>query len=152
GAVDHVADRDLVGVPLLAVAPVLRRDLEALEAGRLALLEAAELLLLGHREPELADDEAVARQVLLEVVDLRVGAHPVGLAGEALEALEEDAAVQGAVEEGEAAAPRHVAPEAPEVGLGALLLGGRGDGDDGVEARVERRGDAADGAALPRRV
>src|SRR3954449_4215040 len=44
GPVDHVVDRVLVLVPLLAVAPVLGRDLEPLELDLLALLEAAELL------------------------------------------------------------------------------------------------------------
>ena len=43
---------------------------------------------------------------------------------------------------------RDMPPEAPQVGLRALLLGGRGDRDDVVVARVERAGDAADGAAL----
>ena len=43
---------------------------------------------------------------------------------------------------------RDMAPEAPQIGLGALLLGGRGDRDDLVLARVERAGDAADAAAL----
>src|SRR6202044_2685497 len=51
-AVDHVADGALVGVPFLAVAPVLLGDLEALERRPLALLEAAELLLLAHLQPE----------------------------------------------------------------------------------------------------
>ena len=41
-----------------------------------------------------------------------------------------------------------VAPEAPEVGLGLLLVGRRGDGDDVVLPRVERAGHPADGAAL----
>jgi hypothetical protein len=36
----------LVGVPFLAVAPVFGGDLEALEAGLLALLEALQLLSL----------------------------------------------------------------------------------------------------------
>src|SRR5436190_11787171 len=53
GAVDHVADGGLVGVPLLAVAPVLGGDLEALEAGLLPRLEASE---------ELHDSAFVERQ------------------------------------------------------------------------------------------
>ena len=39
-------------------------------------------------------------------------------------------------------------PEAPEVGLRALLVGGGGDRDDVVLARVERLGDPADRAPL----
>src|SRR3954467_14220261 len=45
GPVDHVVDGRLVLAPLLAVAPVLRRDLEPLELRPLALLEAPELLV-----------------------------------------------------------------------------------------------------------
>src|SRR3954469_5061840 len=44
GAIDHVADGALVGVPLGAVAPVFFGDLEALPRDLLALLEAPELL------------------------------------------------------------------------------------------------------------
>src|SRR6185437_11439471 len=93
GPVDHVARRPPVRVPLGAVAPVLFRDLEALERAPLALAEAAELLLLAHLEPELDEDEAVPGELLLEVVDLGVRAHPVRLGGEALDALDEHAAV-----------------------------------------------------------
>src|SRR3990172_3993994 len=51
GTVDHVADRGLVLLPLLAVAPVFVGDLEALEGDFLAQLEAPELLLLADRQP-----------------------------------------------------------------------------------------------------
>jgi hypothetical protein len=67
------------------------------------------------------------QQGLLEVVDLAIGTHPVGLAAQAFDALDQHAAVPGAVEQARTAAPRQVAPEAPQVGLGALLLGGRGN-------------------------
>src|SRR5262249_27085669 len=115
GAIHHVADRRLVGLPLFAVAPVLLRDLEALETGLLALLEAVQLLLLRDREPELDHDDVVVREMLLEVVDLGVGAHPVGLAAQPLDALDQHAPVPRAVEDREAAATRDVAPEAPQV-------------------------------------
>ena len=78
----------------------------------------------------------------------RYAAHPVGLGREALDALDEHAPVPAAVEDGEVPAARQVPPEAPEVGLRALLLGGRRDGDDVVAARVERARHAPDRAAL----
>ena len=78
----------------------------------------------------------MADELLLEVVDLAVGAHPVGLGAEPLDPLDQHAAVPGAVEDGEPPVPREVAPEAPEVGLRALLLGRRRDRDV-VAARVE---------------
>ncbi|MCY1497116.1 hypothetical protein D9M68_310710 [compost metagenome] len=69
-----------------------------------------------------------------------------------LDTLHQHAAVPGTVEYGELPAPRHVPPEAPEVGLRPLILGGCGDGHGAVLARVQRSGDAADRAALARRV
>jgi hypothetical protein len=103
---------------------------------------------LRDRQPELDQHHAVLHQRVLEVVDLAVGAHPVGFAAEAFDAFDQHAAVPGAVEERKAAAPRQAAPEAPQVGLGALFFGGRGHRDVGVLARIQRTGDAADGAAL----
>jgi len=46
GAFDHLAGGGLVGLPFLAVAPILRGNLELLEAGFLAQGETPELLLL----------------------------------------------------------------------------------------------------------
>ena len=91
-------------------------------------------------------------QAFLEVVDFPVGAQPVGLRAVALDALHQHAAVPGAVEDGELPTGGNVPPEAPQVGVGQLLLGRRGDGDDAVLARIQRLGDPADGAALACRV
>ena len=89
---------------------------------------------------------------MLEIVDLRIGAQPVGFGTEALDALDQDAAVPGAVEDRHPAVARNVPPETPQIGLRALFLGRRGHRDDLVIARVHRRGDAADGAALAGRI
>src|SRR6185437_6082217 len=112
-AIDHVADRALVRLPLVAVAPVLGGDLEALVTGLLPLAEATQLLLLVDLQPELHDDDARSHEGVLEVDDLAVGPHPVRLGGEAFDALDEHAAVPAAVEQGEVPAPRDGAPEAP---------------------------------------
>ena len=148
GAVNHVARRLLVGLPFAAVAPVLGRDLVAFVTDLLALLEALELFLRADLEPELDQHASVAHELLLEVVDLAVGAHPVVLGAQALDALDQHAPVPGAVEDGDAPVGRQPPPEPPQVGLGQFLVSRRGDGVHLVLARVERAGDAADGAAL----
>ena len=53
GPLDHVVDRELVGIPAVAVAPVLVGQLPPLVGRRLALLEAAQLLVRGDVQPEL---------------------------------------------------------------------------------------------------
>ena len=75
----------------------------------------------------LHDDRAGVGQLLLELVDLVVGAHPVGRRAIAFDALDQHAAVPRAVEDRDAAARRDVAPEAPEVRMRALFVGRRGD-------------------------
>src|SRR4051812_172597 len=147
-ALDHVGGRHLVFVPFVAVAPILARDLEALEARLLALLEAAQLLLFRDLQPVLGDDGAVARELLLERVDLRVGAQPVGLAAEALDALDEDPPVPTAVVDREPPFARNVPPEAPEIGLRPLFFGRGCDGNRVVEAGRHRHGGGA-GRAPP---
>ncbi len=90
----------------------------------------------------------MARELLLEIVDFLVGAHPVGFRAVALDSLHQHPSVPGAVEDGEASPPRQVAPEPPHIGLGALLVGGRGDGDDLVHPGFQGLGDAPDAATL----
>jgi hypothetical protein len=67
-----VADRFFIGVPFLAVAPIVGGDLEALEGDLLAALEAPKLLFLADRQPELEHHHPVARHRALEIVDLAV--------------------------------------------------------------------------------
>src|SRR5262245_22404467 len=97
-AIDEVAHRRLVRVPLLAIAPVVGRDLEALERRLLALAEAAKLLGFADLKPELDDDRAAVDELLLELVDLVVRAHPVGSRAIAFDPLDQHAAIPGAVE------------------------------------------------------
>ena len=58
GAVDHVAHGSAVVIPLVAVAPVVFGDLEALERNLLALLEALQLSGLVDRQPKLHQHHA----------------------------------------------------------------------------------------------
>src|SRR4051812_3582619 len=76
-ALDHVRGGLLVVAPALAVAPVVRRDLEALERRLLPFLEALQLLVARDLQPELADHDAADDELLLELVDLVVGAQPL---------------------------------------------------------------------------
>src|SRR5207302_789794 len=73
GLLEHLAGGGLVGVPAVAVAPVLVGDLVLLVGGRLAVLEPPELLVGGDRQPELHDDGAELDELLLEGVDLAEG-------------------------------------------------------------------------------
>ena len=102
---DHVVHRLLVRLPLLAIAPVLVGQLPALVRQTLALLEAPQLFVLGDVHPVLHQDDAMGHQLRFEVVDLGVGPLPLGVGGEAFDALHQDAAVPRAVEDREPPGP-----------------------------------------------
>ena len=65
----------------------------ALVGRGLAVAEAAQLLVLADVEPELEDDHPVLDELALELVQLAVGAPPLRLGRESLQALDEHAAV-----------------------------------------------------------
>ena len=140
----------MVGRALLAVAPVILGDLETLEFDLLARLEAPQLLLLADLQPELDHNRPVPLQLVLEVVDFGVATQPVRLGAIALDALDEHAAIPGAIENRHPANARNVPPKPPHIGLGTLLFGRRGNGDDLILARIHRCRDAPDAAALAR--
>ena len=94
----------------------------------------------------------MAVHFVLEVVDLAIGPQPIGVRSEALDALHENPSVPGAVEDGKVARARQMTPEPPEVGARLLLVGRRRDGNDPVEAGVERRHHPPDRPALSGRV
>ena len=64
--------------------------------------------------PEFHQQSAALLQIGLKVVDFPVGAPPVRLAAEALNPLDEDATVPGAVKNRNVAALREPLVEAPE--------------------------------------
>ena len=66
GAIYHIANRNFVGIPLLAIAPIFLGDLELLERNGLALLEAPVLLILADCQPEFYDHRAVANHGTLQ--------------------------------------------------------------------------------------
>src|SRR4051812_288894 len=109
----HVLDRLFVGGPLLAVAPVVRRQLPGLEGVLLAGLEALQLLALRHVHPELHQHHALVHQHAFEVDDLVVGAGPLARGGEALDPLDEHPPVPRSVEHGHAAPTGQRRPEPP---------------------------------------
>src|SRR5437764_976276 len=142
------ANRGGVRLPLLAVAPVLLGDLVLLVLDARTLLEAPQLLLRADVQPELGQAHAVAGQLPLELVDLGIGAAPFMRLGKTLDALDQHAAVPGAVVDRDVAAARNVAPEAPQVMVRALLVGGRRHRNHAEQPRIDRGDDAADRAAL----
>ena len=85
-------------------------------------------------------------------IDLIIGALPVVLRAEALQPLDHDASVPGAVKNADVAAAGQTRPEAPEILAVFLVRLRRGDGHYVEAARVQRLGDAADIAALARGV
>src|SRR3954451_21432444 len=151
-ALEHVLDGLAVGGPLAAVAPVLVRELVLLERVLLARLEALELLLVGEVQPQLHEYRAVPGEHLLEPVDLVVGAPPLLDGGEALDTLDQDPAVPGAVEDRHAAPAGQRGPEAPQPRVAQLVMGRRGVLLHAHVARVELGHEALDRAALAARV
>src|SRR5262249_54454573 len=99
---EHLPHRPLRERPEGAGAPGVGRELPGLERVGLALLEALELLALGDVQPALDEDHALLPQRALERVDLLVGAAPVLLRRQLLDALDQHPAVPGAVEHGHA--------------------------------------------------
>ena len=151
-ALEHVLHGGLVGVPLASVPPVVGRDLVAFEWHFLPLLEALQLLLRADVEPELADDDLGLHELLLEVVDLRVGALPLDVGGEALDALDKHTAVVGAVEDGDASGTGQMPPETPQIMMRPFLVRGGGVGGDVEEARIKGTDQSPDCSALARAV
>src|ERR1700676_622186 len=98
GTIDHVADGDLVLIPLFAIAPVFGCNLEALECRVLARPEASQLLRLADLQPELDDNRIAGGELFLELVDLVVGTHPLVDSAIALDPLDQHAPVPGAIE------------------------------------------------------
>src|SRR5262249_43510771 len=137
-AINQVADRALVGIPFHAVAPVFLGDLEPLEGRLFTLAEASELLILADREPELSHDQVVANELVLEIVDLGVRPHPVGFRAQVLDPFDQHTAIPRAVEDHDPAAAGNMPPEAPQVGLRALLLGRSGNRYALILPRVQR--------------
>src|SRR5829696_3999698 len=152
GARQHVVDRaDILG-PAAAVAPVLVGDLPHLQRVLLASAEAPQLLRLGDVQEELDEDHPVGGEHALEVLDLVVRAAPLLLGRVALYALDEHAAVPGAVEDRQAAPARQRRPEPPQVVVALLVVRRRAVGGDPEVARVEVGDQAADRPALARGV
>src|SRR6516165_6869289 len=102
----------------------------------LSSAKALELLCLADLQPELDDDHASVDEQLLELVDLVVGSHPVRRGAKPFDALYQHPAIPGAVEDGDAAASRQVAPKAPQIGMRALFVGGSRDRNRHILASV----------------
>ena len=130
------------------VAEILQPDLVVLMRVVEPRDHAPLLLLRADMDQELDDAHAVVGELALELVDLAIGPLPGVLAAKTLDALDQHAAVPGAVEDRPVARRRQAVPEAPQV-MAALLLGRRRpDAPDMDRFRLQRADDALDQAAL----
>ena len=103
-------------------------------------------------QPELHDDHALGGERALEAGDLVVGAAPLLLGGEALDALDEDAAVPRPVEDGHPAPAGQRGPEAMQEVVALLVERRRGELGDADVTGVHPRDEPLDRAALAGRV
>src|SRR6266508_1730749 len=99
--------------------------------------------------PELAYNCAELDQLALELADLGVGALPLVVAREALDALDQHAPVPRAVEDADIAARWQPPPEAVEIMVRFVVALRRSNRMDHIAARVELLGDALDRPAFP---
>jgi hypothetical protein len=118
----------------------------------LPLLEPGQLLLRRDVDPEFEEHGAVTHQFGFERVDLGECATPLVVAREPFDPLDQHPAVPAAIEDGQAAVAGQAAPESPQIVVRTFLVGGCGDGDDGVVAGVQGAGGATDGPTLAGRV
>ena len=91
-------------------------------------------------------------QHALELVDLAVGALPLGLRAKSLDALDEDTSIPRAIENGDFAAARELIPEAPKVMVRVFLVGRFDRGINADMPRIEPLDQALDRPSLARRI
>ena len=128
--------------------PVVGRELPAFERIVLARAQAPKLLARADVQEELDEHGSLGGHHVLEGDDLVVGAVPLLALGEAVDALDQHAAVPGAIEDGHPAPAGERRHEAPQEVVAALALVGGRELDDAHVAGVERGDQAADRAAL----
>src|ERR1019366_8117355 len=135
----HVFHGFVVAAPLLAVAPILRRQLPTLVRCVLALLEPLQLFFGTDLQPELHHHGAGVPKLPFEIVDLPVGPLPGVLRAESLHALHQHAPVPAPVEDQDLffVGGQQPPPESPQIMVRFVLAFGRGDRKDFVSARVE---------------
>src|SRR5271165_2702788 len=131
-----------------AIAEILVGQLPALERIGEPTAKSAQLFVSGNVQEQLYKPRAIGDQHALEVVDFVVGPVPFDKRSEALDALNQDAAVPGAVENDDLAMLRQALPKALEVMQRFLPLGRSGDRVHLEAARIERPAQAAHDAAL----
>src|SRR3954447_1841931 len=135
----------------LVLGEVHVRELPALQRLVVADLEASSLLLEADREPVLEHDDPRAHQHPFELGAAAQELLVLGLAAEAHHPLDVRAVVPAAVEQDHLPGGGKMLDVPLEVPLGALPLGGPGEGDDADQAGAGALGEGLDHAALPRR-
>src|SRR4051794_3511745 len=148
GAGEHLLGGAVVVAVAGPVAPILLRQLPALERVVLAAAEPGQLLLVADVQPELHQDASLDHQGTFESDDHLVGAPPLLLGGESLDPLDEHAAVPAAVEDAHPAETGHGAVEAPQEVVALLVVARRAVRRHRVVPWVEVLHDALDRSAL----
>src|SRR5262249_12276934 len=115
-------------------------------------LEPALLLIVADREPVLDQRDPGADEHPLELGARAEELLQLVLGAEAHHALDASSVVPTPVEQHDLARRRQVVDVALEVPLALLPLGWRAEGNHPAEARVQRLGDAFDGATLAGRI
>src|SRR4051794_12670846 len=152
GAGEHLIDRLLVLLDLVAIAPVLVGELPATDGVLLPVLESAQLLLRTDLQPELDDDHALEHERAFELNDLLVCALPLFWGGVALDPFDEHASVPRTIEQRHPTETGHLLPEPPQEVLAFLVEARLGERRDAVVARVERLDDAFDRTTFAARI
>lgn len=113
GEGEHVADGGVVGIPLGPVTPVFGVDFVLFIRGVLARAEAHELFVFRNLQPIFDYDGAMIDELPLKVVDFVVGPFPFVRVAETLNALDQNAAIPGAIKNSDEAIPGDLPPESP---------------------------------------
>src|SRR5512134_2104582 len=160
---DHLLIRRHVVLPVAALARIGRREFPVLVRIVEPLQETAFLLAAPDVQEELADQDAVAGEVALEVADVLEALAPDALAYQLLRQLlpcqqrlvdshHQNLLVVGAVEDANAPALGQMLHAAPQVIVVEVLRRGRLERCHLHALRVDARHDVLDGAVFPRRI
>ena len=115
-------------------------------------MEPAQLLFASDVQEELDEPHPVGDEHPLELIDLFVSPAPFVLGGEALDPLDQHAAVPGTIKRDDLTVLRQPLPEALQIVQRLLVIAGRGDCVYLEASRIERPAEPPHHAALASRV
>jgi len=121
GPLQHLFDRDGIGIALCPVSPVVFGEFPCAEGIVPARFEAGELLFCGDMQEELDEGGTLLDEEAFEVTDLLVGPLPGGLWCEPFDPFDEDSPVPSSIEDRHLAPARDVRAESPQKVVRKLL-------------------------------